>query len=117
MDKICCRKYFLWLVFACLNLLHQTTSAEDYPPIHHNWTRIERMDPNGIFILQWHLRNNEIVFKATVNSRGFIAIGFLYQNPRFNAYDIALSWVSDRSGKANILVSKFLQCSCSSKRK
>lgn len=65
---------------------------------------MEKMDPNGMLQMQWHLRDKEIVFKATVNSRGFIAIGFLYQNPKFSGFDMALAWVHDRTGKANILV-------------
>lgn len=78
-----------------------------HPPLHHNWTRTEKMDPNGILQFQWHLREKEIVFKVTVNSRGFIAIGFLYQNPKYSGFDMALAWIHDRTGKANILVGFF----------
>lgn len=78
--------------------------CSSYPPLHHNWTRSEKMDPNGILQMQWHLRDKEIVFRVTVNSRGFVAIGFLYPNPKISGFDMALAWVHDRTGKANILV-------------
>lgn len=81
-------------------------SSAVHPAVHHNWTRIEKMDPNGLLQFQWHLRDKEIVFKVTVNSRGFIAIGFLYPNPKISGFDMALAWIHDRTGKANILVSE-----------
>ena len=99
-------KSFVWL---CLILakICSTISASVHPPLQHNWTRSEKMDSNGILQMQWHLRDKEIVFKVTVNNRGFIAIGFLYQNPKFSGFDMALAWIHDRTGKANILVSFF----------
>lgn len=84
-----------------------TISASVHEPLQHNWTRSEKMDSNGILQMQWHLRDKEIVFKVTVNNRGFVAIGFLYQNPKFSGFDMALAWIHDRSGKANILVGFF----------
>lgn len=95
---------WLFLVFAKI----VSISSLPNPPLHHNWTRSEKMDPNGILQFQWHLRDKEIIFKVTVNSRGFIAIGFLYQNPKFSGFDMALAWIHDRTGKANILVGALL---------
>lgn len=96
-------KSVLWifLIFAKFSSL---LCFSVHPIINHNWTRSEKMDSNGILQLQWSLRDKEIVFKVTVNSRGFIAIGFLYQNPKFSGFDMALAWIHDRTGKANILV-------------
>lgn len=100
------KEIVLWLclIFAKMSI---TRSSSVHPPLHHNWTRTEKMDPNGILQFQWHLREKEIVFKVTVNSRGFIAIGFLYQNPKYSGFDMALAWIHDRTGKANILVGFF----------
>lgn len=96
-------KSVLWL---CL-LLAKIFCAKCSPPLHHNWTRSEKMDSNGILQMQWHLRDKEIVFRVTVNSRGFVALGFLYQNPKISGFDMALAWIHDRTGKANILVGFF----------
>lgn len=84
----------------------QTVAAKLYPPVHHNWTRTEAMDPHRLYNLQWHVSEKEIHFKATVNTRGYIALGFIYQGVKATAFDLALTWVDDRSGKTNILVSK-----------
>lgn len=73
-------------------------------PLSHNWTRQEVLDGNGLYILEWHVRDQHIVFKTTVNTRGFIALGFINPNVK-DAFDLVLSWVDDRSGKANVLVS------------
>lgn len=99
MSKVC----ILWVLKTTVFL--SLTMSSSILPLHHNWTRSEKMDPNGILHLQWHIKNMEIVFKATVNSRGFVAIGFVYENPEFSFLDIALAWVDDRSNKVNILVS------------
>lgn len=98
----------LLIVIASFGLTTITTTvgaSSSFPAVHHNWTRSESMDQNGLLNLEWRLRDKEIIFKATVNSRGFIAIGFVYQNIKITAFDLALAWIDDRSGKANILVS------------
>jgi hypothetical protein len=97
----------LWLCL--LALVGCAYSALVHPPVHHNWTRTEKMDPNGLLQFEWHLRDKEIVFKVTVNSRGFVAIGFLYPNPKISGFDMALAWIHDRTGKANILVSSCIK--------
>lgn len=93
----------LWLLLAFAKI-SATKSSSLNPPINHNWTRVEKMDPNGILQMEWQLRDKEIVFNVTVNNRGFIAIGFLYQNPKIVGFDMALAWIDDRTKKANILV-------------
>jgi hypothetical protein len=93
----CCA---LWLFL----IMAKISSILSSPTIHHNWTRSEKMDANGIFNLQWHIRDKDIVFKVTVTRRHFVAIGFLYQNPKFSGFDMALAWIHERTGKANILV-------------
>lgn len=95
------------LLIALKFILCSSSSAtqSSYPEIHHrNWTRSEKLDPNGILNLQWYLRNNEIVFQVILNSRGFVAIGFPYPNPRIKGFDVVFAWVNDKTGKANILV-------------
>lgn len=96
----------LWsILLLTLKVISCTNTSYSYPEIHHqNWTRSEKLDPNGILNLQWYLRNNEIVFQVTLNSRGFVAIGFQYQNPRIKGFDVVFAWVNDKTGKANILV-------------
>lgn len=97
---------FLWL-FLVLTEICVTISSSVNPPINHNWTRVEKMDSNGILQMEWHLRDKEIVFNVTVNNRGFVAIGFFYQNPKISGFDMALAWIDDRTNKANILVGFF----------
>ena len=101
-SKMKVNENLLWLcvIFAKFG----STLCLSYPPIHHKWTRSEKMDPNNLLQMQWHLRDKEIVFKVTVNSRGFVAIGFQYQNPKIQGFDMAIAWVNDGTGKANILV-------------
>lgn len=91
-------------------LCASTTTATNthtirYPEVHNrNWTRSEKLDPNGILNLQWSVRNNEIIFEVILNSRGFVAIGFPYANAQIKGFDVVLAWVNDKTGKANILV-------------
>lgn len=101
MEKFAHNVLWLCFVFGC------ASAGLVHPPVRHNWTRTEKMDTNGLLQFEWHLRDKEIVFKVTVNSRGFIALGFLYPNPKISGFDMALAWIHDRTGKANILVSFF----------
>ena len=100
------KKCFLWFFLAFCKIC-VTISSSLNPAINHNWTRVEKMDPNGILQMEWYLRDKEIVFNVTVNNRGFVAIGFLYQNPKIIGFDMALAWIDDRTAKANILVGFF----------
>uniref|UniRef100_A0A182YDD5 Uncharacterized protein n=1 Tax=Anopheles stephensi TaxID=30069 RepID=A0A182YDD5_ANOST len=34
------------------------------------------MDPNGLYTLDWHIDQKDIVFTATANTRGFMGLGF-----------------------------------------
>lgn len=92
---------FALKIFSCSST---SETRKIYPEIHHqNFTRSEKLDPNGLINLQWYLRNNnEIVFHVTLNSRGFFAIGF--SNPRIKGFDVVFAWVNDKTAKANILV-------------
>lgn len=86
-----------------------TTATNVSLGIHHtNWRRSEMMDANGLYWLEWWLKgttSKEIHFRATVNTRGFIGLGFARKNPRMANADLVLLWVDDRTGKANALVS------------
>jgi hypothetical protein len=103
------KKSVLWFCLAFAEFCMTITSSLN-PPINHTWTRVEKMDPNGILQMEWYLRDKEIVFNVTVNNRGFVAIGFLYQNPKISGFDMALAWIDDRTKKANILVGFFPVC-------
>jgi hypothetical protein len=93
------------ILMALGNVVQFNSASLIYPEIHHkNWTRSEKLDPNGILNLQWYLKNNEIVFHVILNSRGFVAIGFPYSNPQIKKFDVVYAWVNDKTGKANILV-------------
>lgn len=97
-------KFALLCVFVIIFNLTRVLTFQ-YPEVHHrNWTRSEKLDPNGILNLQWHIRNNEIIFHVILNSRGFVAIGFPYANPQIKGFDVVFAWVNDKTGKANILV-------------
>jgi hypothetical protein len=77
-------------------------------PVHHKWSRTEIMDGNGLYILEWQIDEKDIVFTATVNTRGFIGLGFSHKSDRMAGSDLVLAWVDDRTGKPNVLVS----CCC-----
>nr|XP_036230713.1 MOXD1 homolog 1 [Bactrocera oleae] len=82
------------------------TSNVSFGMHHTNWRRIEMMDANGLYWLEWWLKgttSKEIHFRATVNTRGFIGLGFARKYPRMANADLVLLWVDDRTGKANAL--------------
>ncbi|XP_036334198.1 MOXD1 homolog 1-like, partial [Rhagoletis pomonella] len=89
---------------------HVTSSSSTTVPTagiqHTNWRRIEMMDANGLYWLEWWLKgytSQEIFFRVTVNTRGFIGLGFARKSPRMANADLVLLWVDDRTGKANAL--------------
>uniref|UniRef100_B4MQU2 GK21375 n=2 Tax=Drosophila willistoni TaxID=7260 RepID=B4MQU2_DROWI len=69
---------------------------------HHNWQRQEVMDSNGLYILQWWIIGDEIHFAVTVNTQGFIGLGFSKHGNMASA-DMVLLWVDDRTGERNAL--------------
>uniref|UniRef100_A0A453Z062 DOMON domain-containing protein n=1 Tax=Anopheles gambiae TaxID=7165 RepID=A0A453Z062_ANOGA len=72
-------------------------------PVHHRWTRSEAMDPNGLYTLDWHIDQKDIVFTATANTRGFMGLGFSHRSEHMAGSDLVLVWVDDRTGKPNVL--------------
>lgn len=75
-------------------------------PHHQDWDRTEIMDANGLYILEWNVVDaKEIVFKITVNTGGFIGLGFSYKTGRMANSDLVLAWVDDHTGEPNVLVS------------
>ncbi|XP_055379541.1 MOXD1 homolog 1 [Condylostylus longicornis] len=70
---------------------------------HHDWKRIEIMDPVGLYTLEWWVKSKEIFFRATVNTQGFIGLGFSKKSGLMAGSDLVLLWVDDRTGKPNIL--------------
>lgn len=80
---------------------------------HHNhltkkWFRSETLDGNGLYELNWKIVDKDIIFRATVNTRGYIGLGFSYKSHRIGDADIILAWVDDRTGQATVLVSFYL---------
>lgn len=73
---------------------------------HTKWFRTEILDGNGLFILDWRKTTKDIIFRATVNTRGYIGIGFSYKSEKIADADIILAWVDDRTGEPNVLVNK-----------
>ncbi|EDW61204.1 MOXD1 homolog 1 [Drosophila virilis] len=70
---------------------------------HQNWQRLEMMDRNGLYWLEWQIKENYIYFKVTVNTRGFIGLGFSQKDGRMYSADMVLLWVDDQTGKPNAL--------------
>lgn len=81
---------------------HNTHSAQH----SSNWLRTETLDGNGLFVLDWRKSGKDIVFRATVNTRGYIGLGFSYKSEKIGDADIILAWIDDRTGEPNVLVSK-----------
>lgn len=74
--------------------------------VHHtDWHRVEMMDSNGLYWLEWWLKSKEIHFRVTVNTQGFIGLGFSRKTGRMSGADMVILWVDDRTGKPNALVS------------
>lgn len=100
----------LWLFVLCNEL--QLTVGNNHVHNHHNghngqhskWFRTEILDGNGLFVLDWRKTSKEIIFRATVNTRGFIGLGFSYKSEKVGDADIILAWIDDRTGEPNVLV-------------
>lgn len=71
---------------------------------HIKWFRTEVLDGNGLFVLDWRKSGKDIIFRATVNTRGYIGIAFSYKSEKIADADIILAWVDDRTGEPNVLV-------------
>lgn len=74
-----------------------------------HWTRSEIMDPYGLYILEWRVERKEIIFTTTVNTRGYIGLGFSYRHGHMTGSDLIIAWVDDQTGLPNILVSGVVQ--------
>lgn len=71
---------------------------------HLKWFRSEVLDGNGLFVLDWRKTGKDIIFRATVNTRGYIGLGFSYKSEKIGDADIILAWIDDRTGEPNVLV-------------
>lgn len=71
---------------------------------HPKWFRSEVLDGNGLFVLDWRKTEKDIIFRATVNTRGYIGLGFSYKSEKIGDADIILAWIDDRTGEPNVLV-------------
>lgn len=84
---------------------------------HSKWFRTEILDGNGLFVLDWKKTAKDIIFRATVNTRGYIGLGFSYKSENIGESDIILAWVDDRTGEPNVLVNIMYNSKTSSKTK
>lgn len=85
--------------------MHHHYSETDSAAIHHsNWRRLEMMDTNGLYWLEWWLQDKRIYLRVTVNTQGYIGLGFFRKTGRSAGADLVLLWVDDQTGKPNALV-------------
>lgn len=73
--------------------------------MNHRWLRTEVMDGNGLYVLDWKVLGREIFFRITVNTRGFVGLGFSQKTGKMSNADLVMAWVDDRTGKPTVLVS------------
>lgn len=88
--------------FALANHVHNHHTSHENHQI--KWFRTEVLDGNGLFVLDWRKSGKDIMFRATVNTRGYIGIAFSYKSEKIADADIILAWVDDRTGEPNVLV-------------
>lgn len=70
------------------------------------FSRYEKLDDDGDIVLEWDpLYDEEVTFRVTGKTTGYIGIGFNDKSNMKNA-DILLIWVDDHTGVANVLVSR-----------
>lgn len=81
---------------------------------HIKWFRTEILDGNGLFVLDWRKTAKDIIFRATVNTRGYIGLGFSYKSEKIGDADIILAWIDDRTGEPNVLVRIVFTQTCNS---
>lgn len=92
-------------VWQNVNCAHHSDALTHKSLRHQNWQRLEMMDNNGLYWLEWQVKEKDIHFKVTVNTRGFVGLGFSKRDARMSTADMVLLWVDDQTGKANALVS------------
>lgn len=68
------------------------------------WTHSEVLDRDGLVVLRWQPRHQEILFRVEAETRGYVGIGFSPDGGMEKA-DIVLGWVEDDSGKPVLMVS------------
>ncbi|XP_018561824.1 MOXD1 homolog 1 [Anoplophora glabripennis] len=66
------------------------------------WTHSEVLDRDGLVVLRWQPRHQEILFRVEARTRGYVGIGFSPDGGMEKA-DIVLGWVEDDSGKAVLM--------------
>lgn len=98
--------WFYKIVFLVCIILKNVTASSSVTQSekHTDWSRSEILDSNGLYLLEWKIIENNIIFQATVNIRGYIGLGFSYKNENMSGSDLILAWVDDNTGKPNILV-------------
>lgn len=96
------------IIFSVLVVLMNETIANHHHHQHSHqqkWFRSEILDGNGLYILDWKIIDKDIVFRVTVNTRGYIGLGFSYKSNKISDSDIILAWIDDRTGEPTVLVS------------
>lgn len=98
-------------IFICSFMLFKlcSTTHHSHQPHHQHhhpekWFRSETLDGNGLYLLDWKIIDKDIVFRATVNTRGYIGLGFSLKSGKVSESDIVLAWVDDHTNEPTVLV-------------
>lgn len=69
-----------------------------------DWTHSMALDSDGLVVLRWQPRHQEILFRVEAKTLGYVGIGFSQTGGMAGA-DIVIAWVDDHSKKAALMVS------------
>lgn len=69
-----------------------------------DWTHSMALDNDGLVVLRWQPRHQEILFRVEARTLGYVGIGFSQTGGMAGA-DIVIAWVDDHSKKAALMVS------------
>ncbi|XP_030383547.1 MOXD1 homolog 1 [Scaptodrosophila lebanonensis] len=93
----------LTIVRLCCSFPLEDEQPATQPKHHQNWRRQEMMDNNGLYWLEWWVTAKKIHFRITVNTQGFVGLGFSRKTGHMAGADMVLLWVDDRTGEPNAL--------------
>lgn len=69
-----------------------------------DWTHSMTLDNDGLVVLRWQPRHQEILFRVEAKTLGYVGIGFSQTGGMAGA-DIVIAWVDDHSKKSALMVS------------
>lgn len=88
------------LMLSLMSLTHGHDHVAPYTPLPH--TAI--FDPDNKYHLAWDFDDESIKFSVTVETRGYIGLGFS-PNGHMKGSDIVIGWVDDATGQGYLSVS------------